>query len=283
MGPPRVFGLGACLLHGPMTVAIKTGQCGRASIGKGGSTPGTYSFGEMFQLLDFLEGKREIPDELRPICGYHPNYAPGPGAPGFSGADVCLVQPNGIVDIDLDGFKLNRAQIMRYVTTPLKELGREAAKLANSWYTKGLLGANAEARAAASEALVALIPGSFPDREFITGVLQRARPVERDSQADVAELVRRIPLPIGMISYAYQHMPDGRPVFWPADFQQHIASAAARHNLPFLEPWRLVRERGGQPVLKEDLRHYRDEFIPEIATLYADFAAEVRERGALAA
>lgn len=283
MASPRVFGLGACLLHGPMSVAVKSGQMSRSTIGKGASTPGTYSFGEMLQLLDFLEGKIEIPDHLRPICGYHPNYAPGPGAPGLTGADVCLMQPNGIVDVDLHGFKLNRAQILRYVTTPLKELGREAAKLANNWYIKGILACNEEVRSSASTALVAMIPADFGDREFIAGVLENARGVERDSLADVAELVRRIPLPIGMISYAYQHMPDGRPVFWPADFQQHIEASAVRHNLPFLEPWRLVRERGGRPVLKEDLRHYREEFIPEIATLYSNFAREVRERGALAA
>lgn len=283
MASPRVFGLGACLLHGPMTTAIKSGQMSRITIGKGGSTPGTYSFGEMFQLLDFLEGKFEIPDHLRPICGYHPNYAPGPGAPGMTGADVCLIQPNGIVDIDFDGFKLNRAQILRYVTTPLKELGRDAAKLSNQWYIKGILGCDEDIRSAASEKLIAMVPEDFENRDFIVAVIERTGGVERDTEADVGQLVRRIPLPIGMISYAYQHMPDGRPVFWPANFQQHIEAGAKRYDLPFLEPWRLVLERGGQPVLKEDLRHYREDFIPEIATLYSDFAAQVLERGALAA
>jgi hypothetical protein len=266
-----------------MTVAIKSGQMSRITIGKGASTPGTYSFGEMLQLLDFLEGKREIPADLRPICGYHPNYMPGPGAPGMTGADVCLMQPNGLVDIDFDGVKLNRAQVLRYVTTPLKPLGRDVAKLANSWYIKGVLGCNEALRSEASAALLLLVPEDIEGRDLIVSVLERARGVERDTMADVGEIVRRVPIPIGMISYAYQHMPDGRPVFWPADFQQHIKAAAERYDLPFLEPWRLILERGGQPVLKEDLRHYREEFIPEIATLYSNFASDVRSRGALAA
>lgn len=283
MASPRIFGLGACLLHGPMTVAIKSGQAGRATIGKGGSTPGTYSFGEMLQLLDFLAGERDIPTELREICGYHPNYAAGPGFPGMSGADVCLMQPNGIVDIDFDGLKLNRAQVLRYVTSPLKPLGRDVAKLANSWYIKGILGHNEAVRADAAAAILPQVPHDIEGRELILGVLDRARGVPRDTIADVGEIVRRIPLPIGMISYAYQHMPDGRPVFWPADFQQHIQAAADRYQLPFLEPWKLVLERGGQPVLKEDLRHYREEFIPEIATLYVNFASDIMAKSAVAA
>lgn len=283
MVSPRVFGLGACLLHGPMSVAIKTGQMSRITIGKGASTPGTYSFGEMLQLLDFLEGKKSLPDDLKPICGYHMGYQPGPGAAGMTGADICLIQPNGIVDVDFDGVKLNRAQVLRYVTSPLKVLGREVAKLANSWYIKGILGCNETIRSEASTAIIPQVPDDIDGRELILAVLERTRGVPRNTNDDVGEIVRRIPIPIGMISYAYQHMPDGRPVFWPADFQQHIEAATVRYDLPFLEPWRLVLERGGQPVLKEDLRHYRDEFILDIATLYSNFASEVAERGALAA
>lgn len=283
MTAPRVFGLGACLLHGPMTVALKTGQLSRASIGKGASTPGTYSFGEMIQLLDFLEGKRTIPDDLRPICGYNHAYAPGPGAAGFSGADVCLMQPNGIVDIDFDGYKLNRAQILRYVTNPLKEAARELGKLSNSWYIKGVLACNEAVRAEASAELLKAVPEEIEGRDLIVAVLERAHGVACDTDADVGEIIRRIPLPIGMISYAYQHMPDGRPVFWPPDFQQHVQAAAKRYDLPFLEPWRLVMERGGQPVLKPDLRHYTEEFIDEVASLYANFATQVLEGRALSA
>lgn len=283
MTAPRVFGLGACLLHGPMTVAIKTDLMSRIAIGKGASTPGTYSFGEMLQLLDFLDGKLAIPDELRAICGYHANYAPGPGAAGFTGADVCLMQPNGIVDIDFDGLKLNRAQVLRYVTTPLKPLGREVAKLANQWYIKGILACQESVRAEAAAALLLLVPEHIEGRDLMVAVIERARGVARDTDSDVGELVRRIPIPIGMISYAYQHLPDGRPVFWPPDFQQHIQAAATRYGLAYLEPWRLVLELGGSPVLKEDLRHYREEFIPKIAELYSEFASRVLERAAIAA
>src|SRR5689334_18178927 len=237
MSVPRVFGMGACLLHGPMSVAIRSGEMGRTTIGKGGSAPGTYSFGEMLQLLDFLENKLDIPAEFRPICGYHLPYEPGPGAPGFTGADVCLMEPNGVVDIDWDGLKINRAQVQRYVTNPLKTLGRDTAKLANNWYQRGILACNDEVRAELA-----------------------------------GQLIDQVPIPIGVLAYAYQYLPDGRPMFWPADFNQIIKSVVARFDLPFLEPWKLVLEHGGEPVLKPDLRHYREEFIPTVATYISRFA-----------
>jgi len=283
MSVPRVFDLGACLLHGPMSVAIRSGEMGRSTIGKGGSTPGTYSFGEMLQLLDFLENKIEIPAEFRPICGYHLNYQPGTGAAGFTGADVCLIEPNGVVDIDWDGFKINRAQVQRYVTNPLKVLGREAAKTASNWYQRGILACNEEVRGDLAQQLIQQIPDTIEGHDLLVGILDRAHGIQRDVHADMDEIIRRIPIPIGLIAYAYQYLPDGRPVFWPSDFQKQMKSVAARFNLPYLEPWRLVLEHGGAPVLKPDLRHYREEFIPTVSSFISRFAADVAERGKMAA
>ena len=275
--------MGACLLHGPMSVAIRSGEMGRTTVGKGGSAPGTYSFGEMIQLLDFLENKMDIPAEFRPICGYHVPYQPGPGAPGFTGADVCLMEPNGVVDIDWDGLKINRAQVQRYITNPLKTLGRDTAKMANNWYQRGILACNEEVRAELAAELIRQVPDNLEGRDLMIGVLDRAHGVKRDAEADLEEIVGRVPIPIGVLAYAYQYLPDGRPMFWPADFNQTIKSVVSRFDLPFLEPWRLVLEHGGEPVLKPDLRHYREEFIPTVATFISRFASEVAGQGKLAA
>jgi len=270
----RVFGLGACLLSGPLSEGIRRDLIGRAVIGRGGPTPGTYSFGEMFQLLDFLEGKIDIPAEYRSICGYKETYAPGPGASGFTGADVCLIEPNGVVDIDFRGLKLNRAQVQALLAR-LKQISRPAAKAASRWYAQGLLACNDALQKEIATELIAAMPDDFTDRAFIEAVLTEAEGMLRDVADDLAQLRRRIPIPIGLIAYAYQYLPDGRPVFWPPDLQEQIKTAAAQLGMPYIEPWRLVLEHGGEPVLKPDLRHYREEFIPTISTLFARFAAEV--------
>lgn len=283
MTNPRVFGMGACLLSGPLSQGIRDGIINRSAIGRGGPTPGTYSFGEMFQLLDFLDGKSDMPAQYRAICGYREDYAPAPGAKDFAGADVCLIEPNGDVDIEWQGIKVNRAQVQACVINPVKPLGRDAGKAANVWYNKGLLACNDEARAAAADSVIALLPADFAEREFIVDVLSTARGIRRDVRADMAALRARIPIPIGVVAYAYQYLPDGRPMFWPADLQERVKASASELDLPYFEPWRLVLSHGGEPVLKPDLRHYREEIIPTVAATFARFAIEVADRGVAAA
>lgn len=277
MTVPRVFGMGACLLAGPLSEGIRIGSIGRSAIGRGGPTPGTYSFGEMFQLLDFLDGRIDISERHRAICGYRETYEPGTGAYGFSGADVCLIEPNGVVDAEWEGLCINRAQIQAMVINKVKPIGRDVAKAANTWYNKGLLACNDDVRTEQASQIVAQMPADFEDREFIADVLVNARGTRRDVKADIAALVERIPVPIGIVAYAYQYLPDGRPMFWPADLQEQIKAAIAPFGLPYLEPWKLVMEHGGEAVLKPDLRHYREEFIPTVTAMFARFAEEVAQ------
>lgn len=272
---PRVFGMGACRLSGPLSEGIKRGIFGRTTIARGGPTPGTYSFGEMFQLLDVLAGTCSVPAEHRDLCGYREGYEPARGAPGLTGADVCLIEPNGVVDIEWQGLKLNRAQVQGQIINPLKAIDKEAGKVGNRWYNKGLLAANAHVQDEAATALDALIPADFADRQRIVDVLRNARAIERDMAADLAALVARIPIPVGLVAYAFGYLPDGRPMFWPANLNITLTAAAQKLGLPLLEPWRLVEQHGAEAALKEDLRHYRDDFVPVVADLIAGFATSL--------
>lgn len=275
---PRIFNMGACRLSGPLSQGIRDGIVGRTTIGRGGPTPGTYSFGEMFQLLDFLDGKQEVAVKHRALCGYRDTYAPGPGVKNFAGADVCLIEPNGVVDIDWNGLKLNRAQVRSFIVDPVKPISREAAKAVTTWYNKGILASNDDVRAQTAKQAIALLPKNIDNRTNIADVLENATTTKRDIGADIAELRSRISIPIGVVAYAYQYLPDGRPMFWPADFQERIKASVTELNSPYVEPWRLVLENGGTPVLKPDLRHYQDEFIPTVSALFADFAWEILQQ-----
>jgi hypothetical protein len=275
MTTPRVFGMGACLLSGPLSEAIRSGWIARNTVGRGGPTPGTYSFGEMFQLLDFLENRITIAPEHRAICGYREAYEPASGAEGFVGADVCLIEPNGVVDIEWNGLKINRAQLLACVANPIKLIDRDAAKAANNWYNMGLLAVNDEVRKELADKLVSKLPQGMENREFILDVLKNTRSIQRNAQADMTTLTQRVPIPIGVVAYAYQYLPDGRPMFWPSDLQKQIKSAAVREGLPYFEPWKLVLEQGGAPALKPDLRHYQEEFIPTVSRSFAKFSSQV--------
>lgn len=263
------------MLHGPLTFALNAGLVARSTVARGGSTPGVYGFGESFQLLEFLAGRKQIPKEFRPICAYNVNYEPTPHAVGFKGADVCLIEPNGNIEIVLGEYSLNRAAIMRHITNPIKLVDREAAKLTNVWFNKGLLICNEDTRKEVASKLLPLVPPDHENAEMMRLVLSEARGVRRDMMRDMRQAVEQISLPIGMMAYSFQFMPDGRPVFWPPEFQQEIASVVEYFSLPFFEPWRVVMEYGGQPVLEDDLRHYKDEFVPVMGARVADFAREV--------
>jgi hypothetical protein len=141
-----------------------------------------------------------------------------------------------------------------------------------------LLAANKEVQADAASALDAMIPADFADRERLVDVLHNARAIERDAEADLAALAARIPIPVGVVAYAFGYLPDGRPMFWPANLNITLKAAATALGLPFLEPWRLVEQHGVEIALKEDLRHYRDDFVPVVADLIAEFAASLMKQ-----
>src|SRR5579859_2241083 len=87
-----VLVFGACLLHGPLNPLHRMG--GRFAYANYGPTPGTYTFGEIFQAIGVLRGEREVPQELRSLCNMRPNFRPVARSADFSDVDVVLLEPS---------------------------------------------------------------------------------------------------------------------------------------------------------------------------------------------
>lgn len=276
--PTTVLTMGACLLHGPLNPLARERK--RLAYPKYGPFPGVYTFGEMFQALDILLGKRDVPAEIRPFANIRPNFVARPSAVGFGEVDVVLVEPSSSVDLLYRGCYLNRTTLAQIVIAPLRATGREAAKAASQWLRTGLVGFDEAARAQGAEELVKHIPSDLPQKELIADVILETRSSKADVLAGFKGLLSIIQRPIGVVVYVFRYMPDGRALSWPEGFLEEVLAAAEELDLPVFQPSEVVRRYGVKEALRDDLRHYNNEFTPVIAedlAKFADFVATRRE------
>lgn len=275
-----ILPLGACNLAGPLSVAIAENMGFEiAPLATGGITPSVYSFGELLQIIDFLDRKTDIPAELRPLCSFSATYAATQPSLDPDLVDVVLVEPNATVDIEFDGVKINRAGLLGVLTNPAKELVPELAKPINHWYNKGLLTRNEEVREASAQQIVELFPEAFPNRDLMIEVVKGLRGVDSTITEGLSRLVEIFGRKIGLLLYTYQYMPDGRAISWPPDLQNLTEKAAKEFDLPLFRPYEMVAAYGVPKAIRQDTRHYSDEFVPLIAEALVAFAQKVRDGG----
>lgn len=278
----NVLVMGACLLHGPLNPLARTG--GRFRYANYGPVPGTYTFGEMFQAVALLRGERDVPQEIRPLCNMRPNFRPVARSADFSDVDAVLLEPSSPIDISFRGCYLNRTLIGQLVTGPVTEVSREARKHANLWLRTGIIGLNEEARAEAAKELVKFIPHDMEGADLARAVILEARSSKSDVYDSFRRLQELINRPMGIIVYIFQYFADGRAVSWPLGFHEEVRQAAERLGMPKFEPQTIVNQYGVTAALRDDLRHYNDEFLSVIGEAVVDFAFSVRDKSrALAA
>jgi hypothetical protein len=235
-----------------------------------------HSFGEMFQMIEVLRGQRTIPRELR-VLSRAAKLKPNRGAADFADVDVVLIEPSSPIELSFRGVAFNRMALNAMVLKPATALGKDAARHAAHWIRHGLVGMNEEMRARSADELVKCFPGDSP-----RDVLRRAVIVEtRSAKADVLGGFRRmqelIPRPIGIVSYVFRYMPDGRVVSWPAGFRDDVLDAASQLGLPLFDPEPLVQEFGLQKALEADLGHYSAAFMPVIGKALIAFAENIHK------
>lgn len=277
-GPTTVLPMGACLLHGPLNPMAR--ERTRLAYPRYGVFPGVYTFGEMFQALDVLLGRREVPAEIRPLCNMRPNFIARPSAVGFGEVDVVLVEPSSPINLDYRGCNLNRTTMTQIVLNPLRASGRDAAKATSQWLRTGLIGLDDAVRAKAAEELVKHIPADLPEKEFFADVILETRSSKADVLAGLKGIASIVQRPMGVVVYVFQYLPDGRALSWPEGFLEEIEAAARELDLPVFQPADVVRTYGVKEALGDDLRHYKEEFKPlmaEALAVFADFVAARRE------
>ena len=272
-----VLPLGGCLMHGPLNPEARRGN--QLRYPPYGRVPGVYTFGEMFQVIDVLQGKREVPAEIEPLCAIHGNFHAVATASDFRDVDVVLAEPSSPVDITFRGCYLNRTAMSQLIS-PIRDAGPMASKQFNRWFRTGLIEVNEAVREEAAEALIPFISDKLLDADLIRAVLLETR----SARADVANNLRRLRSvfgrPIGIVNYIFQYMPDGRAISWPAGFHEEIEAVTRQLDLPLFQPASLVNQYGVEATLRPDLRHYKDEFLPVMAQALIDFARTVKAKSA---
>jgi len=271
-----VLVFGACLLHGPLNPLNRTAT--NFSYPDYGPLPGCYTFGEMFQAIDLLRGLKDVPQEYRPLCAMRPNFRPVGRAAHFADVDVALIEPSSPVELEFRGCSLNRVALAHSVIHPITERYKDARKAAGAWLRIGLIGMNDEARIRSAAELVKFISDDMEHAELMRSVILETRSRRSDIPNGFRRMQELLGRPMGVVVYVFQYLEDGRAISWPAGFHEEVLEAATELDLPMFQPAQFVRDYGLKNAMKDDLRHYSDEFSPVIGNELIKFSQEILDR-----
>jgi len=271
--PLNLLQFGGCLIHRPLRSVARARQ--RLSTENFGPIRAIHTFGEMFQIIDVLRGRRTIPDEYLKLTRGIEGLKPMKSAETFEGTDLALVEPASSVELTFRGISINRTGIMREVFAPIEARAPKAAKVANKWLRVGLSGLNAEVRAETGERLLELIEGRSKEDELARAVIRETEATKSDIPGGFAKMQELLGCPMGVVIYIFRYMPDGRPVSFPAGLREEVIAAAEALKLPTFEPTALVQKFGVAEALTQDSRHYSDAFMPVAGEALMGFVEEV--------
>ncbi len=281
----KILPLGGCLLQVPLMSYDKPLYIKTRRLASRFLLPAPYSFAEIFQFIGLLREEITVPGPVKRLAGLAEDFAPYPSIGDFRNFDVVLLEPSTPIDIMYGEFALNWTAIFKDIIMPIRAAhpGPEVAKMTNHWLNVGLLGGDEAKRVQLAGQLNDLLPKDSPSAEVFSDVVLTARARQHDVAMGLRALHGMIDRPTGVLTFTFRFMPDGRPVSWPAGFQDEVVSVAAALAMPVLEPWRLIEaliERHGvSAVLMPDLRHYADAFMPIIGRAIIDFALDVAHAG----
>ncbi|HMN70389.1 MAG TPA: hypothetical protein PKA55_00825 [Rhodoblastus sp.] len=282
----RVMAMGGCNLRGPLAKVRGVGR--RAPGSAWSAVPAnfrvvgppfwTYTFGEIIQTLDLYRGERKIPDEYRPMCGIDRNFVAKPEI--LKETDVFLLEPNTSQEISLDGYFLNRVPVINMMHA-LRELGAGYGSQVGQWYSRGINGLDHEFAQKVAKELSPILRDadlSPNEKELYLMTLNEARGSVRDVGEGLRQVLSIIDRPVGLVTYTWQYLEDGRYISWPAVFIKQVLAAAEKFSIPALEPYKYVLERGAKAAMREDMRHYNGEFEPFMAGKLVSFLHAVAGR-----
>ena len=281
----KILPLGACLLHGPLGYAIRENRnisCTTSTMGTG--TPALYSVGEALQAFKFFRGEIDIPQPYLPLvdidAGFDPRSQEGHR---FFDGDVAMFEPNMPVDIHADGVYFNRACIISRVLNPIKAVSEDAARTAYAWWTQGITVGNDAVTVELANKIIGFIPQEMPDKELAIDLLRKLRGI-RHSRETLTQGIRQVRdeagLPMVIVTYTHNYMPDGRAMPWPPDFVEDTIAAAKTLDLPIFHPADFVVREGVANALMKDRTHYQDHFSAMIGREMVKFGSAVLQRRA---
>ncbi len=236
-----------------------------------------HTFGEMFQIIDVLKGKKVVPLEYRDLAHMRKKLIPVPGADNFGDLDVALLEPATSVELEFRGIAVNRFAVNRLVSAETGE-SPLAKKLSAKWIRQGLIGLDEPARASTAAALHIHVTGDSEDADLARAVILETRAFPSDIPDGFRRMQALLGRPIGVALYVFRYMPDGRAISWPAGFREAVLKAAQDLNLPIFDPTPLVLKYGVEAAMSPRLAHYSDEFLPVAGNALVNFIQSVKER-----
>src|SRR5665213_4362956 len=100
---------GGCLINRPISVAWCNKRRGRRLAVRGyGPINEVHTFGEMFQIIEILRGRKIIPPEFHNLSRTSPDLLAVPGAEDFVDVDVALVEPASPIELIFRDIVVNR-------------------------------------------------------------------------------------------------------------------------------------------------------------------------------
>jgi hypothetical protein len=230
------------------------------------------------QLVRFCAGELRVPREVREFCYSDAEFEPPASTfPYMRQAEVALLEPNTSVDIRFGEFFLNQNIVQQVVVERAKQIDVKLGKLARLWKADGLLKQREEVRAEAAGQLLKEYPIREPQDRLVRDVIRDARGyhnLEDDLYKQIGEFRELLPIPTGIVLYTFQYMPDARAVSWPPDFKSNMISVAKRLGMKVYDPSILVEQYGVEVSLREDMRHFKDEFYPIVSEVLMDYMKE---------
>lgn len=268
--PLNALFLGGCLIHRPTRALPDLGE--KLRLANSGSYRIVHSFGEMFEIVDILEGRKSIPQSLRQLSGL-PLRDRGHSL-DLGAVDVAIVEPASPVEITFRGVHTNRSRLLDELR-PIQSQNRAAMRIFNKWIRLGLLEMNEGMRTAMAGQLVQLIPADDDKADYRRALILETRAARSDIAGGFRKLRDLLHCPIGAVVYTFRYMPDGRPVGWPPGFREEVIQAATGLGLPIFDAAPLVAAYGVEAAMNASMGHYTDRFAPIIAEELVKFAQSV--------
>lgn len=270
----RVLPFGGCLTNWPLRSEHGPGVAAKYS-----AVPIIHTFGEMFQVVDILRGKKKVPRELRPLCRTSAALRALSDGGDFCDVDVAVVEPASPTELLFRGYSLNRGGVLNHIIRPIQKYGKDAAKAATRWFRVGLSGRNDQVRAETAEIVLRYLTDGSPETELQRAVILETETSENDIAGGFRKMQELLPCPMAVVVYVFSYMPDGRPVGWNAEFREQILATAKELDLPCFDPAPLVAKFGVANAMLENSGHYSEAFTPVIARALGDFARDVWRQG----
>lgn len=280
--PFGVWPLGGCTIYNPAYAMQKAGLAFLSlQPTVQGTSPYSHTVGEHLQLIDYIRGVSDIAPELRPFCNMEFTPQPGRFEAALKNLDAVLVEECSDVEIVFRGTVLNRLRLEEATVTALRKGGDRELKLAaRNWYWDGLLKVSPKREEFAAK-ILARMPHQGEANELLRAIIRETEP-RRIGRDVFTNSVKRIGSvlgkPVGVMTHTHYYMPDGRPLSWPPTFHDDIIAACRANGIPVMHFCEVVARHGTGVALKEDLSHWRDDFMPVVGKAMADFAREVCAR-----